>query len=455
MANEIQYYGRLSQTGLTLVARVYDESGSQVGSDVSLTESGSLAIYRGDMPTASAGIYGVRVFNVATLLGQGVIEWDGTQEVSRNLDAAVSTRSTFDPTSDAVAQVTLVDTTTTNTDMRGTDGANTVAPSTPGDVSSAQSAIQSDIAALNDLSAAQVNAEVDTALTDYDPPTKAELDAAESAIISALPGAAPSAADIYAEFTSGTNEDAFKADVSALATSAEIGALNDVSAADVYAEFTAGTNEDAFKADVSALATSAEIATLNDVSTTQVEAAALAAVTSYDPPTKAELDTAESNIISAISTGSAPSAADIYAEFTSGTNEDAFKADVSGLATSAEIAALNDLSAAQVNAEVDTALADYDGPTKAELDAAESNIIAAIPGTAPSAAAIAAAVRADQATELARIDVSISSRESEVDAATRAATAASSVADIEGDLSIINVGVKSASILVPHTTNLP
>jgi len=38
--------------------------------------------------------------------------------------------------------------------------------------------------------------------------------------------------------------------------------------------------------------------------------------------------------------------------------------DVPGL-----IAALNDISAAQVNAEVDTALADYDAPTKAELDA--------------------------------------------------------------------------------------
>lgn len=38
-------------------------------------------------------------------------------------------------------------------------------------------------------------------------------------------------------------------------------------------------------------------------------------------------------------------------------------------AISDAIAALNDLSAAQVNAEVDTALADYDGPTKAEMDA--------------------------------------------------------------------------------------
>ena len=40
--------------------------------------------------------------------------------------------------------------------------------------------------------------------------------------------------------------------------------------------------------------------------------------------------------------------------------------------TDALIAALNDLSAAQVNAEVDTALADYDGPTKAEMDAAHA-----------------------------------------------------------------------------------
>lgn len=39
-------------------------------------------------------------------------------------------------------------------------------------------------------------------------------------------------------------------------------------------------------------------------------------------------------------------------------------------ATLAAIAALNNLSTAQVNAEVDSALADYDAPTKAELDSA-------------------------------------------------------------------------------------
>lgn len=39
-----------------------------------------------------------------------------------------------------------------------------------------------------------------------------------------------------------------------------------------------------------------------------------------------------------------------------------------GTTIPAQIAALNNLSAAQVNAEVDTALADYDAPTKAEMD---------------------------------------------------------------------------------------
>lgn len=38
------------------------------------------------------------------------------------------------------------------------------------------------------------------------------------------------------------------------------------------------------------------------------------------------------------------------------------------------VGALNDVSTAQVNTEVDTALADYDGPTKAELDTHEGNI---------------------------------------------------------------------------------
>lgn len=53
--------------------------------------------------------------------------------------------STFDPSNDTVANVTLVDTCTTNTDQRGTDGANTVAPDNAGITQ-----IQTDISNLND-----------------------------------------------------------------------------------------------------------------------------------------------------------------------------------------------------------------------------------------------------------------------------------------------------------------
>lgn len=82
-------------------------------------------------------------------------DYDGptnTEMIARTL----ATADYFDPAADAVASVTLVATTTTNTDMRGTDGANTTTP----------------------LTAAQVNAEVDTALADYDGPTNTEMVAA-------------------------------------------------------------------------------------------------------------------------------------------------------------------------------------------------------------------------------------------------------------------------------------
>ena len=114
--------------------------------------------------------------------------------------------STFDPTTDTVARVTLVDTVTVNSDMRGTDSAmlavSYTAPdnasitsilgdtnelqanqgswltatgfSTPTDVTDSETVITAAISALNNLSTADVASE----LTTYDAPTKAELDAA-------------------------------------------------------------------------------------------------------------------------------------------------------------------------------------------------------------------------------------------------------------------------------------
>ena len=97
---------------------------------------------------------------------------------------------------------------------------------------------------------------------------------------------APTAQEIYNLFTSGSNEDAFKADVSNITTDAP-------TAQEIYDLFTAGSNEDAFKADVSNISTDS------------------------------------------------PTAQEIYDLFVSGSNEDAFKADVSSLATSAELAQLS------------------------------------------------------------------------------------------------------------------
>ena len=86
-------------------------------------------------------------------------------------------------------------------------------------------------------------------------------------------GGGDDAATIYTYFTTGTNEDAFKADVSSLASQASVDGLNDISAADVYTHFTTGTNEDAFKADVSALASQTSVDNLNDLSSADVTAA--------------------------------------------------------------------------------------------------------------------------------------------------------------------------------------
>jgi len=76
---------------------------------------------------------------------------------------------------------------------------------------------------------------------------------------------------------------------------------------------------------------------------------------------------------------------------------------LTSLATAASIAVLNDLSAAQVNTEVDTALADYDAPTKAELDSglaalATSAALATVDGVADSILVIAN--KLDSALEL-------------------------------------------------------
>ena len=177
-----------------------------------------------------------------------------------------------------------------------------------------------------------------------------------------------SASDVYTHFTSGSNEDAFKADVSAVASDvtsiktktdqmvftntneldcnavtggggddaatiytyftassrqdsfkADLTSLNDITAADVYTHFTSGSNEDAFKADVSAVA--------SDV--TSIKSKTDQMVFSNTN----ELD------CNAVTGGGGDDAATIYTYFTASSRQDSFKADLTSL---------NDTTAADV-----------------------------------------------------------------------------------------------------------
>jgi len=87
-----------------------------------------------------------------------------------------------------------------------------------------------------------------------------------------------------------------------------------------------------------------------------------------------------------VSTGGGGGAtpADIWGYSTRTLSTGGVSAIQSGLATSAEITALNDISASDVLTQATSALTTYDPPTKAELDTAESNIIASAGGATPT-----------------------------------------------------------------------
>jgi hypothetical protein len=82
MAKELQFIGNTTHVGLTVIAKIYDIDGSQVGIDVSCPEVGSTGIYIGNMPTAILGGYSVRFYSDSLVIAFGTILWDGTKEVT-------------------------------------------------------------------------------------------------------------------------------------------------------------------------------------------------------------------------------------------------------------------------------------------------------------------------------------------------------------------------------------
>jgi phage baseplate assembly protein W len=261
---------------------------------------------------------------------------------------------------------------------------------------------------------AQVNAEVDTALADYDAPTKAELDSAVAPLATAAALATVDdvvdnilldTADLQAQIgTAGAGLTALgdtrvanlDATVSSRATPAQVNEQADQALADVGLTTTITGRIDAA---VSTRATPA-----------QVNAEVDAALADYDPPTKAELDSAVAPLATASALATVDGVVDSILVVTediqtqvgeAGTGLTALgdarlahlDADISTRSTPAQVKtqadqALADVgltttitgridvaistraTPAQVNSEVDAALSDYDPPTKAELDAA-------------------------------------------------------------------------------------
>ncbi len=313
MANElrIKMTPVATFTGLTtIVAQIVGLDGVQVGANIVLTEdAGSNARYRGDVPGGTgAGEYDV-VFidttNTDVILGTTALFWDGTAEVDE------LTFRDSPPTAAAIASQVRTELTTElgRIDVATSTRSSHAAP----DLSNLDATVSSRLATAGytaPLSAAQVNAECDTAISD-----------------------------------------------AALATAASISALNDPTAATiadaVWDEARAGH-----------VAAGSFGATSEWSGTGGLDAAGVRAAVGL---ASANLDT-----------------------------------QLGSLATAASISALNDISTADVNAQCDTAIADAALATAASISALND----------PTAAAVASQVRTELTTELARIDVAISTRSS-------------------------------------------
>lgn len=186
------------------VASVTDKAG------FSLSTSGILAIWhQAASAIVSAGTIGklfvdeITSARMATLTdwidgGRLDLLLDDVPTTSEFEARTLAAADYFDPAADTVANVTTVATTTTNTDMRGTDDAALASVATEARLSELDAAtggkmanevdgIKTEIgtagAGLTDLGGmstamkAEVNAEADTAIADYDPPTNAEFEA--------------------------------------------------------------------------------------------------------------------------------------------------------------------------------------------------------------------------------------------------------------------------------------
>lgn len=166
MADELKVPLPLQHTGLTLLGKVFSAS-AQIGSDTAMTEIGTTAIYAASFSLTGVadGEYMVRFDTATKTYATGKLYVLNQAQVTPEQYALATNLATVDAVVDAIKAVTdLLPNAGALTDIdTGVNNLETRVPDT--------------------ISLANINAEVDTALTDYDGPTKAELDTAQAAII--------------------------------------------------------------------------------------------------------------------------------------------------------------------------------------------------------------------------------------------------------------------------------
>jgi hypothetical protein len=119
------------------------------------------------------------------------------------------------------------------------------------------------------------------------------------------------------------------ADTSSLATQSSVNGLNE----SVYNYFTSGSNEDQFKADVSSLATSVELASTEGT----LETAISDNVSSSQSSIENTITSARDDVLAGVESNGTAIISDIAVAQTDLDNPDQYKADISSLATSIEL----------------------------------------------------------------------------------------------------------------------
>ena len=269
--------------------------------------------------------------------------------------------STFNPASDTVANVTTVGS------VSGSVGS-VVAAVTAGTVSDKTGySISGSLTTLDALDTAQ--------------------DSQHSTTQSAISGLNNiSASDVYTEFTSGSNEDVFKANVSGLATASALTTV-DTEVGQIKAKTDQLTFTVANQVDANALTGGGGDATSSNQSTIISHLTDMKGAGWTSTDTLAEITEDVTGLngdamrgTDGASTTTPPTAAAIYSEFTSGSNEDAFKADVSGLATASALSTV-DSNVDAILVDTGTTLPSTLSTIEGKVDTVDSNVDAILVDT--------------------------------------------------------------------------